>query len=645
MMQISGLEALEAPVVTEPPGAINADKLVLRHPASLDWRHRFRLEILAINSLDVLAVGLLIQVILVRYAGMGHLFSYIAQTAASVQMSFLLSRYLARWDRNLTFARALTRFNTRHLVVTGLGIGGYAGLERLGMNYVTANAAVTAALLPTGLWASRKWSIGQRTHLFFRGATASWPLLAGMAVQVGLSLRLVWSNTASQDEALYLWAGHLEWAHWLHGTPLPDFAISFSGAPVIYPPLGALADSIGGLAAARLLSLVFMLGATAFLYGTARRLYGCTSAFFAVGLFAAAGPVLHIGASATFDALAMFLLALAAWCVTRSLPCRDPAAWLVAAAGALVLANLTNYSTVVIDPLILGFAVVNSSSRKGARIRIGALATYLTALLVIAGKLAGRSYLRGVDRTVLGRIAASTPAPTVLHDALALSWLVLLAGTIGVAVGARCGHGFRLAVLLAAPILVIATQVHDRTSTSLGQQLAFGLWFAAIPAGYALVIMAERRRSILRATALAAGCMIVVLFSLAGARVSSGLTERPDAAAFVAAFRPFASGTAPLLVEQSSIAEYYEPEGAQWRRWSNTWSINNSNAGITTIGNPLLYARDIRAGYFGVIALNFLQTPWLDQKIVSSINASHRYHLAASIPYGSGHYRIWERSQ
>ena len=69
-------------------------------------------------------------------------------------------------------------------------------------------------------------------------------------MQAILSLRLTWSNTAFQDEGLYLRAGHLEWARWLHQAPIPDFPSYFSGAPVIYPPLGAVADSLGGLAAA-----------------------------------------------------------------------------------------------------------------------------------------------------------------------------------------------------------------------------------------------------------------------------------------------------------------------------------------------------------------------------------------------------------
>ena len=119
-------------------------------------------------------------------------------------------------------------------------------------------------------------------------------MLLVLAVQAALSLRLVRADTAFDDEAMALWAGHLEWAHWLHGTPIPAFPTFFSGAPVIYPPLGALADSAGGLPAARILSLLLMLGATALLWGTTRRLYGQRAALFAAALFAVLGPTLHL---------------------------------------------------------------------------------------------------------------------------------------------------------------------------------------------------------------------------------------------------------------------------------------------------------------------------------------------------------------
>src|SRR5450631_4525526 len=81
------------------------------------------------------------------------------------------------------------------------------------------------------------------------------PLTLICAVQAALSLSLIWSNTAYIDEADYLWVGRLEIAHWMHGTSWPSAYADhlFSGSPIIYPPLGALADSIGGLAAARML--------------------------------------------------------------------------------------------------------------------------------------------------------------------------------------------------------------------------------------------------------------------------------------------------------------------------------------------------------------------------------------------------------
>ena len=67
------------------------------------------------------------------------------------------------------------------------------------------------------------------------GPPSAWPLLVVLAVQAALSLRLVWADTAFEDEATYLWAGHLEWAHWLHGAVIPPFAPYFSGAPVDLP--------------------------------------------------------------------------------------------------------------------------------------------------------------------------------------------------------------------------------------------------------------------------------------------------------------------------------------------------------------------------------------------------------------------------
>jgi len=131
----------------------------LRNLSRRVWHQRFRLAIFAANGMNVFAAGLLIQVLLVRYAGMDHVPSYIAQTIASVQMSFLLSRFLTWGDRDVAILPALARFNMQQLIVTGLGMAGYAGLEQLGMNYIVANVAVTAVLTPVSFLSSHKWSM------------------------------------------------------------------------------------------------------------------------------------------------------------------------------------------------------------------------------------------------------------------------------------------------------------------------------------------------------------------------------------------------------------------------------------------------------------------------------------------------------
>src|SRR6185437_624985 len=224
------------------------------------------------------------------------------------------------------------------------------------------------------------------------------PLAAVLLVQAVASLRLVWSNTAFADEALYLWAGHLDWASWLDGAKISAqiskeaFPTFFSGAPVIYPPLGALADSLGGLSAARLLSLLFMLGATALLWGTTRRLYGQRAALFAAALFAVLGPTLHLGAFATYDALRVVLIALSAWCVVRAGERGRGTGWMIAAGTALAIANAVAYSSVPFDLVVLALALLTAwPSGGGLAARRCATVLATVVVLLAAGVLVGGS--------------------------------------------------------------------------------------------------------------------------------------------------------------------------------------------------------------------------------------------------------------
>jgi membrane-associated phospholipid phosphatase len=222
-----------------------------------------------------------------------------------------------------------------------------------------------------------------------------WPLLAVLAVQAALSASMVRARTAFGDEALYLSAGHLQWSHWLHGARIPQYQTWFSGAPVIYPPIGAIADSLGGLAAARLLSLVLMLGVTSFVWGAANRLLGDRRvSFFAAALFAALAPTLHLGSFATYDAPALLLLAVATWYAAGARS-GQPAIRRMAVAGILLaLANATKYATVLYDPTVLGVTITSAwpdagwkAALRRAAILAGAAAAVLAVLLALVANV------------------------------------------------------------------------------------------------------------------------------------------------------------------------------------------------------------------------------------------------------------------
>jgi hypothetical protein len=496
-----------------------------------------------------------------------------------------------------------------------------------------------------------------------------WPLLVVLAVQAGLSLRLLRADTASQGEALYLRAGHLEWAHWLHGTPIPPFPKYFSGAPDIYPPIAAAADSIGGLAGARVLSLAFMLGATILLWSTTGRLFGRRAAFFASALFALLGTTLHLGVFATYDAMSVFLVALATWCVIRP-GARGPATgWMLAGAGVLALANAAAYTTLLFDPLVAALALLTSPwTSRGllAARRAGTVLGGTAALLGLAVAADRGGYLGGFERTMLTRVAGSASAQSVLGQSWYWAGLLLLLAVSGIIVSVAsrqaAAQSVLLAFLTAALIFGPLEQAHLHTVASLNHHVGLGAWFAAIAAGYAvdrLVAAAPVGRS--RAVTCGA-CVVALVFPacLGIAQSRNFSADWPNASAFLKVFGPLADhGNGPLLVEDPSVAEYYLPAGAQWQRWSSTRNITlpsgtytggpGSGVSVTGAGNAPVYASYIARGYFSLVALNFTDTIGLDRQIAAALRRNPHYHVIQVVPYGmeirpvgQGSYVIWQ---
>jgi hypothetical protein len=506
------------------------------------------------------------------------------------------------------------------------------------------------------------------SHRRQRGVALSipgaWPLAPVLVVQAILSIRLVRADTAFLDEATYLWAGHLEWAHWLHNAPIPPFPSYFSGAPVIYPPLAAVADSVGGLTAARMLSLIFMLGATVLLWSAARQLFGRQVAFFGAALFAILGPTLHLGAFATYDAMSVFLIGLAAWLVIRAGARPEATRLLILAGVVLALANAAAYSSALFDVIVILVAFLMAAPQLGARTAATRCLTVFIVVAVLLGAgllIGGSTYWQGVRATTLQRTPGGASPLTVLGDAWLWTGVIVAAALCGVVISWVRREGrwsvLFLAVLTVAALIGPLEQANLHTAASLDKHVGLGAWFAAIAAGYAVDKLIAAVPVGQTRTITCGACVVALALplSLGATQSHTFSTNWPNSASFIAILRPLVEhGSGRLLVEDPEIAEYYLHAESQWERWSSTRNIvlpsgassggPSSAAGVLGQGNVGTYGTKIIHDYFSLVALNFADTTPLDHKIRADLGANHRYRIIQVVPYGAppGTYVIWQ---
>lgn len=481
-------------------------------------------------------------------------------------------------------------------------------------------------------------------------------LVAILTVEALLSLRLVWSNTAFLDEATYLYGGHVEIEHWLHGTPVPPFATYFSGAPVIYPPLAALAASAGGLAAARLLSLAFVLGATGLLWSITSKLFGTRAAFFAAALFAVLGPTQVLGALATYDAMALFLLAGSAWCAVSAQDRDDSTLLLVAGTLLLVLANATKYATAVLDPAVIALAAITIVGRRGVKpgfTRGGHLAAGTLGLVSALLALGGPWYLSGVLSAAVSRTSGSKPADLVFLDTWKWCGLVCVIAGLGVVYALRRRDRVQLtivAVLAASGVLVPLDEVRLHTATSLFRQVDFGAWFAAAAAGFAIAqLSGTGRRTWLRVGAASlAGAAAVVFAGIAGRpQASSFFQGWPNSAQTTAALRPLIQEhPGNFLAEDYNVPAYYLENSVSWQQWSQTWYFTYTSPNThRVLSGAAAYQAAIDDGYFSLVILDFIDTAGTDSQIIADMRHAGTYHLVAVVPFqdklGGGQVTVW----
>ena len=269
----------------------------------------------------------------------------------------------------------------------------------------------------------------------------------------------------------------------------------------------------------------------------------------------------------------MFLIALAAWLVVRAGERQDATGWMIAAGVTLALANVTAYSSVLFDVVVILLALLTGSRSPAASKppallahRAGRRIVLLTPGLLIGGS---RTSTESSNDRDSGRRRASR-----IYRAgrfLVVVWRRRRRRVCGVVISwvrresARrpgCWRSWPRGVLL-GPL----EQANLHTAASLDKHVGLGRLVCRDRGGLR-GRQAHRGRSGWEQRAVTCGaCVIALAFPVSlGASQSrrsppSGLT-RPAFVAISVRWPKTAKGR--MLVEDPSIAEYYLPAGRQW---------------------------------------------------------------------------------
>jgi Dolichyl-phosphate-mannose-protein mannosyltransferase len=469
-------------------------------------------------------------------------------------------------------------------------------------------------------------------------------LLPILGLQAYFAIRAIPANPSSVEEAHFLYAGHEEIRHLLHGGTVNNYPTYFSGAPLIYPVLAATLDSWQGLDAARGFSLVCVLLATLAVFKTARRAYGTAAGFAAAALFAGLGPSLYVSSYATFDGLALCLIAWATY-YTVAFAYADKRTALIRAVGLMVLANCTKYTTVLWDPVIIllagaagpGFRAWQLPRSWNAQ-RFALVSASAIAIVLLLGR---EPYFTGLTRTVGLRASGTAVNGSSVRDVALWIGPLLAIALVGFLMQLRGlldqrtsqAEAVTAGLLLAGGVIAPVAQLLLGTSLSLAKQADIGASFAAVLAGLvaARAGAALRRRSMAVAVAVAVTGVLAAPLGLAGAAEANALHDSwPDSNKLVDTLRPLVHrGTADYLVENYEVAAYYLRGQSNWTQWHDPAAARTTVDGKVVTGAPALEAQ-IAARHYAVIVLDYTETPHTDTLIVPTIAASG-YRLKTTI--------------
>jgi hypothetical protein len=454
------------------------------------------------------------------------------------------------------------------------------------------------------------------------------------------SLRVKANANPFQDEGLYLFMGHRMIDHIVSGVHLSEYpGTYFSGAPGLYPVVGAIADSIAGIQGARLVSLFFICIAIVATYGIGNELFGKLAGLFGAGAFALCGSVVFISHLATLDAMALCLMSLGCWLTVYSAN-HDNLLWAPIIALILTCAFLTKYATAVYVPgiAVIGMLLAWRHIRWGAMRRAFLVVSATAAAVFFVLTFWAADLKRGIVSTTADRTPLS---PSPRHELLwyVVEWVGpwLLLAVLGALTQAR--RWPISVVLLGMSVIGPLQQIRIGEGTSLSKHVAFGIVFAAPLIGSLLAWMIKRSKWVGIPVTVAVAAVMMV----SGTRnAEQFLTTWVDDREIIAHLREeiAVSPHKAILGEEPSAQRYALRTVTAPEQWNDTFSLLYGNkTGLAA------YREAIDQTHFGTIylTLNTANGKKINEYLTYSDTP---YRLSDKVPFYRhgqyvGHYLMW----
>lgn len=481
--------------------------------------------------------------------------------------------------------------------------------------------------------------------------TTYMPLLLILALQVAVSALLL-HNSAFQDESLYIYAGTQILHSLTGGAPPPEnYARYFSGYPYIYPLLAGILNGYGGLEMVRWFSTLCMLVPTVSVYAITTRIYSQVSGFAAAGLFAFLGPTLYLSRLATFDALCLALVALAALVAIQVGEASEPAGAIMLS-PLLILAVGAKYAALIFVPLVIGLMAVRTLETRGwGRTLLHVFLTVATTavLVFVLYHSLNHDFLAGMMGSTTNRTPITQDSTLALLGVIAtFGGLIWGLGFIGLFFSGKRDRLISLGLLVSA-LAMPAYHLYTGEAVSLQKHVDFGLFFIAPLAGHALAEMSSRVENARLDIRWVAALMLVIVGFVSGITGASWWYHTwPESDKLVAAMQTqVRPATGHYLCEDLEVVRYYLAGETSSAEYTGLGFFQYTDPSGNLLTGDAAYTSAIANGYFDVVELSLVNGP-LDKTLQSALSANPQYQLIAKIPYtnsyGSSYYFIWRKS-